>query len=211
MSKVIILNGPPRSGKDTIASEMSEIVYNVSTASFKKRIIELALFMSGIQRIDWVTRYDELSEAYAVLLEGHKWMKDVPWDRLGGKSQREYLIWISEEVMKPVHGDDYFGRTLVRDIDSRGLEFDYIVSDGGFIDELPPLLEDDRLDVYIVKLYREGCSFAGDSRNYIPREFIEDNNIPCLELYNNKTILGAIGNITDFIYEVEEQKQKKEK
>jgi hypothetical protein len=154
MNKVLILNGPPNSGKDTIA-DVIEKVYGFRHRRFKDRLYEIASLRSGCAGIRKYIR-----------LCNDREKKDVPYDGFTGEfkgmSPRESLIFTSEKIIKPSKGSDYFGQCLADNIDSELT----VVSDGGFIEEIEPLVERG-YDVYIAQLTREGCSFDGDSRSYV--------------------------------------------
>jgi hypothetical protein len=50
--------------------------------------------------------------------------------------------------------------------------------------------------VAIVRLHRTGCTFEGDSRNYIEYLGI---NIPQIDIHNNGDISNAVKEVSDFI------------
>lgn len=151
VGRIILLNGPPGSGKDTIGRLLSEAGVG-KLKSFKTQIIDIALQVSNIFRTEWNTRYE------------NRELKEASWDKLGGLSQREYLIKISEEWVKPVHGNDYFGCAAVAQCGQPG---DYIFTDSGFSLEVAPFV-DTGFEVVIFRLHREGFTFEGDSRDYLP-------------------------------------------
>tara|TARA_B100000700_G_C15008619_1_gene839845 strand:+ start:1288 stop:1920 length:633 start_codon:yes stop_codon:yes gene_type:complete len=164
--KIVIENAPPKAGKDTVADKISYDYrycgmnrfgkYNVTTASFKEELIKIALCVSGIPLEEWNLRYTK--------------DKDTPWDKLGGLSQRQYLIKISEEWVKPVHGEKFFGDKVVQHIESNNHAVPslYLIPDGGFEEEVLPLI--DRFgaeSILILQWEKEGCSFENDSRDWI--------------------------------------------
>lgn len=152
--RIILLNGPPNSGKDTLGEILSQRGYG-SLHSFKERLITISLFISGVSITDWVQRYN------------NRELKETPWERLGGLSQREYLIRVSEEWLKPTFGEDYFGRAAAARIKEEGpFRQDIIFTDSGFPAEMEPLRAVSN-DIVLVRLHREGCTFAGDSRGYM--------------------------------------------
>jgi len=151
MKKIVIFNCPPRSGKDTVAEGLVKFGYKIE--SFKGKLIEIALLVSDIEKEDWDARYVE--------------QKDVPWDRLGGLSQREYLIKISEEWVKPVHGKQYFGHALAKKIQKLPDDLNVVIPDGGFEEEVFPLVLAYPTNVLILQWGRKGCTFDNDSRRYI--------------------------------------------
>ena len=165
-NKIVILNCPPRSGKDTIA-DLLHAVEGYNVGSFKNRLIEIALIISNIPKDEWYERYDT--------------KKDEPWDRLGRLSQRNYLIKISEDWVKPIHGKTYFGDRVTEDI-LRNDGDKFVFPDGGFVEEVYPLIETfGESSILILQWGREGCSFEKDSRDWITKfpamtKRIRDNN-----------------------------------
>lgn len=170
----IILNGPPGSGKDTIANHL-EGYNSFEVYSFKKHLIEIALLTSRVDYIDWWKRYNDRD------------LKDTPWDVLGGLSQRQYLIKISEEWIKPVHGESYFGDILAHEIKYE--EADVVISDSGFDAEAVPVIQ--LGDTLVVYLYRDGCSYEGDSRSYLSPSLGSQT----VTVHNNGTVLEAMHKI----------------
>lgn len=157
MTKVVINNCPKRSGKDAVGAYLESNGYPIQTVSFKKKLIEIALCVSMIPEEEWDERYEQL--------------KDEPWDKLGGLSQRQYLIKISEEWVKPVHGKDYFGKALVDNIikqaDPANPKY-FMVTDGGFDEETTTVVENFGINnVIILQWTRHGSNWDGDSRNWV--------------------------------------------
>lgn len=162
--KVVVLNCPPRSGKDTIAIELHNNDH-YQILSFKSKLIAIALLVSGVTIEEWNERYEN--------------RKDEPWDRLGGLSQRQYLIKISEDWIKPVHGKQYFGNVVAQQIIESNNSV--VIPDGGFEEEIQPVAEELGSDLLILQWAREGCNFDNDSRDWITTfpdntVRIEDNN-----------------------------------
>lgn len=149
--RVILLNGPPHVGKDTIGNLLHEAGLG-TLCRFKDELFRLALSISQISKPAWFARYNDRE------------LKEKPWDLLGGLSQREFLIRISEDWIKPTFGERYFGDAAAR---YARINTQSIFTDSGFVSETQSLIDAD-LDVYIFRLYREGYDFGGDSRAYLP-------------------------------------------
>lgn len=159
----VIFNGPPGSGKDEACHFLK------TNYGFKHLQIKDQLFI-------------DTADYYGVSLEwfmhgyNDRTLKEFPRDELGGLSKRQALIHVSENVMKPKHGKDYYGRKTAEKMDQVS---SYCFSDGGFIEEILPVINTIGQDnICIVQLYRIGCSFSSDSRNYINGNLIEDIGFP---------------------------------
>lgn len=154
MKKVIILNAPPGAGKDTIGALLEQTArQHVVKMSFKEPMFNIALAMLGKNLYrKFLAAYDDREQ------------KEKPQLFLNGKTPREFMIWISESVIKPQFGNKYFGVLFAR----KAVEMPYsiICTDGGFPDEIKPLIGAG-LYVHICRLHRDGYTFEGDSRDYI--------------------------------------------
>ena len=168
MSKqIIILNGPPRIGKDTLRNKMTdwyrERSITVNRASFKESLIKLTCDFYNVD-IEWfVALYECVNGA------GEYW-KDSPNKVFGGKSPRQALIHVSENVIKPTFGKGTFGTLLGQSLKD-GIT---IIADGGFTEEVYGLWEAidykscrNMDEIIIVKLVEQGFTFDNDSRSYI--------------------------------------------
>lgn len=153
--EIIILNGPPGCGKDTIAAHLTGHRYPAVKASFKQPMFDIDFSMLGVYL------YDEFIDLY-----NDREQKEKPQVILGGKSPRQFMILISEDVMKPVFWDHYFGRRMVEEIHEMYRDLAVVISDGGFTEEINPLVKAGH-EVHICRLHRDGFTFAGDSRDYI--------------------------------------------
>lgn len=153
---LIVLNGPPGAGKDTLALALNKAV-GMRTLSFKKPMWEIAEALLGS------LKFEEFCDLYH-----DRATKEQPQAWLAGLSPRQFFIHISENVAKPLFGDEYFGLRLKEDYDDIILSGDSmaVVSDGGFSTELFPFIKAHE-EVVVFRLYREGYSFGGDSRNYL--------------------------------------------
>lgn len=153
MAKVIILNGPAGCGKDTLARALVEMGFAKGVASFKNPMFNIAMAALG-------------QDAYREFLDGYddRARKEKPEGFLNGLSRRQFMIAISERFIKPVFGDDYFGKYLAGNLPDGDEVF--VVSDGGFASEVAPIVAAGH-DVRLVRLHRDGHTFEGDSRGYL--------------------------------------------
>ncbi len=169
--RLLLVNGPPRSGKDTVGSVLAEFfpgrVYITKMAkALKERTHALyGLFESGTGQ--------PLSHDF------FETVKDQPHAWFLGKTPREAYIAVSERLMKPLHGDAVWGDLLVEDIRLNEEDADLvIVTDSGFAREAVPAIRAMGMaNTTLVRLYRGDTSFSGDSRGYITLEGVQAYNI----------------------------------
>lgn len=167
MAKIIVMNAPKMSGKDCAADYVAE-KYFAQHLRFKDGLYKVAAMVAGI------------SVELMVFLATERSTKEVPSHhfRVNGEfvSPRQWLIHVSENVVKPLLGKDFFGKQLAQSITS-----DLVVaSDSGFESEIIPLLEAGH-DVYVFRIEHDGYTFEGDSRSYLPasplyKTFLVENN-----------------------------------
>lgn len=180
MKTVIIFNAPPNSGKDACCEYLGER-YGAHHTYFKKSLYDVAAKTSGL-RLEYIKsvctdrKYKEFPNAFMVVNREQV-------------TPRQYLIHVSENVVKPLLGKSYFGNKIAEEIVNTPNNL-IVVSDGGFEEELLPLLNLPDTKVIVVRLYRDGCNFNNDSRKYFTDEFLDANNITSWELYNTSDLEG---------------------
>lgn len=186
MSKIIILNGPAGVGKDTIGNALY-YDYQCIQTSFKRPMFEIAESILGARAFSkFITAYDDRDQ------------KELPHDFLGGKTCREFMIWISETVVKPLFGNKQFGKLMSEHIQICDEGFVFVCTDGGFPDEVIQLLEDGH-DVTLVRLFMDGKTFAGDSRDYIR---LKELYYPYYKKYSEHDVHLVNGDIDDGVLKV---------
>lgn len=177
-NRAIVFNGPPNSGKDFAADYITTLAGEKGFHKrFKDKLYELTKLIYSVHS-------DEIF--YRLMTD--RSLKDRPSQYFDGKTPRQALIYVSEEVIKPSFGDDYFGVSLTLDIENieqtmrcDGLTF--CVSDSGFVEELRPLAYS--LPVTFIRLHREGCDFSNDSRTYIDPYKHNINVVEVIDLVND--------------------------
>ena len=179
MAKIIILNGPAGIGKDTIGNALEED-YNCIPASFKRPMFDIAAAILDARSFsEFIIAYDDRDK------------KEAPHSFLGGRTCREFMIWISEVVVKPLFGKRHFGKLMSEHITMNDDGFTFVCTDGGFPDEIIPLVEDGH-DVTLVRLFMDGKTFAGDSRDYIR---IKGSHFPDCDSYQEHDVHLVNGDI----------------
>lgn len=151
----VILNGPPGVGKDTIAGLI--VKHGFAQMAFKDYIYPPIKEYCGLNDV-------ELAEFRRRAADRE--LKDKVW-ALTDETPRRMIIHVSENIIKPQHGDSYFGVCAMEDAALKGNRM-VVFSDGGFESEWPPLLEYFDL-VVVFRLYRDGFTFEGDSRDYLTK------------------------------------------
>jgi hypothetical protein len=152
MTKVILLNGPPRSGKDMFATVVTRHWPAISHRKFSEPLKRglVAMFQLSIE---------QHMEAEAD--------KDTPKTFLHGLTWRGAQIWLSEEVMKPKFGQDVFGHILLNNLRTQAHGQCIVISDSGFRPEADVLIKHfGRKAIHVVRIERPGHTFDGDSRSY---------------------------------------------
>lgn len=200
---IIVTNGPPASGKDAACEYLKDRGF--VHIEFKEALFE-----------DVINYFDVSKEWF---FNGYtREQKNVREEFLGGMSRREALIFVSEEVVKPSLGDGYYGK-VASDKMLNGV--DYCISDGGFVEELSHIINKfSRDDIVVVRLYRDGSDYNGDSRKYVncdtivseyvlgkktdtvelDRQCFEDIlELDCVVVHNNGTISDLCEALDDII------------
>lgn len=146
--RVVLLNGPPRAGKDTIGEMLVQSIPRSVVLRFAQPIIDYMFKVHGIRMSDVA--------------------KDEPHPNLCGRTPRQVAIHYSERMCKPLFGQDYFGHEAVKLMrkQPRGIET-ATFTDSGFVNEAVPVLKE-ATSMVVVRVHRRGSTFHGDSRSYWP-------------------------------------------
>lgn len=163
-SRIIFVNGPPRSGKDFAGQVLSDRedlgLTNVVKLSAILKERTHALYML----------FDQEGRPLRHNFFEHN--KDTPMRKFHGISPREAYISVSELWMKPTHGSGILGEWLIQKLrTSEGYvsgRWTHIITDSGFIEEAETIVNEyGSENCTLVRIAREGYNFSGDSRSYI--------------------------------------------
>lgn len=196
----LVFNGPPGSGKDEACLFLKRN-HGFHHLQFKDQLFIDTTEYFGVSLNWFLADYD------------NRELKEMPREELNGLSKRNALIHVSENVIKPNYGKDYFGVKTAEKVDAK---LNYCFSDGGFVEEVIPLINRVGPEkICIVQLYRTGCSFSSDSRNYIngiltedlgkqDSDFSSQNSEPQLpirmyRIHNNTSVSDFHKNITKIL------------
>ena len=177
--RIIIINGPAQSGKDTVGA-LVEAFTGAYRTKFAKALKDRAHAMLGLD----------------VAHDHFETQKDTQLAVFGGMTPRQFYIYFSEDVVKPVFGKRYFGEITLEDIT---MQVNYgravVVTDSGFPDEALPVCEAYPGQVELWQTHREGRTFRGDSRTYIELPDIEPEVIT-----NNGTVQDLLIKVEGLLY-----------
>lgn len=182
--KVVLINGPPGSGKDTLGRAIQAGVSNrkVYVTKFARYLKEATHRLYGLHDI----AHDHFEDR-----------KDVPLPVFRGISPRDAYIGMSEKYMKPMHGDDIFGRILVEALEKEDLIQNatlIVVTDSGFVSEAEVMLNRfGPTRIQVVQMIREGCTYANDSRGPID---LKQMGYPEVLRYHND---GTFADVDSFV------------
>ncbi len=184
MPKIILFNGPPRSGKDTAAQiakrTLAERGYMYKFASPLKDAVHSIFGMAGI------------------MLEHFDSKKSEQLPEFFGMTPREAYIWMSEEVVKPKFGKDFFTKVAIQHLKNFN-DNTIIISDCGFQEEVDGLVEYfGAKNVYVIYMEREGTDYTNDSRSKI--KHIDEN---CIKIKNNYSFEVLQRNIKLILKEID--------
>lgn len=218
-TKVVILNSPPNGGKDSVANYLTKKNYEIySHKEFKNKLFVLTkeLFNISDERFDKIYNDRNLKERplpdFTITRKAARVLSGVlPYlaNELENNdptrqdtsvfmlSVREAMIYVSEVVAKPTFGSDYFGKAAAANLTKGDIN---VFSDGGFVDELLPLIEEvGKENVMIIRIHREGCSFEGDSRDFLPDGLVTET----YDINNDDTLEELCLYVEDLIREWE--------
>ena len=175
-TKIILFNGPPRSGKDTAA----EIAFDNFKFQDDINVIKLK-FADALKRC---THEEHGLERYAS--DYFEETKEIPASEFFGLTPREAYIKMSEDCVKKGFGHRFWGNVLLNKIKMNIKEsfFNiFLISDCGFIQEIVPMTHDYRSEMLIIRIHRPGYTYENDSRSDI-----ELPGVKLVKVGNLKTI-----------------------
>lgn len=217
---VVIFNAAPNTGKDVATDMLVSYFQSGVKLGFKDALYKDTADHFGIDVNDLIEYHSDrsLKEKPSLMFPkyGRESLKQYFFSllyvigaminnsylmSLGYYSSRNALTHVSEDLVKPEYGKDYYGKKLVETIEDSSERF-HFVSDGGFDFEVVPLLEKG-YNVYIVHLERNGATFDRDSRSLLNKDdFKEYNNIKLTAIDNNGSLDDLYKSITDFSFDL---------
>lgn len=115
-------------------------------------------------------------------------------------SIRQAMIYVSEILIKPRFGEDYFGLARANEVESN----EVVIDDScGFLEELPPLIDKiGNENILLVRIHQYGKDFSGDSRKYIPEGVLTN----VVDIWNNGSEQEYLDKVLDVVKEFLEEK-----
>jgi hypothetical protein len=164
MTQLVLLNGPPRCGKDTLVQQLVPYL----KFSHLKFAAPIKRMVAGLLNVD---------------LKHIEEFKEIPVKTLRDETIRYTLIRLSEEFMKPRYGDDIFGNLLWNEAKNAANRL-VVVSDCGFASEVATVIQKaGKHNCLLVRIHRGGTDFSNDSRSYLPDGLCES-----VDIHNDKTL-----------------------
>lgn len=161
--RVILFNGPPRSGKDACVNTLMKTYPYAMTLKLSAPLKRMVPALFGLNNIQERLIEDRKDEQLAIL-DNHTF--------------RELQIWLSEECIKPKFGSNIFGKIAAKRIQDSTTNLIF-VSDSGFEHEVLPIVNEvGKQNVLLIRLHRNGTSYANDSRSYITIPDVSSIDLP---------------------------------
>lgn len=230
VSKIILFNSPKNVGKSKAIEHLKSKGVPLISADCKDSLHDLTMRLFGVSPDRYWEVYNtrELKEipleefcvymttsevAELEIFIGYLPDNRATWGVKPSKwevtlSIREAMIYVSEVLVKPRWGEDYFGKQRVRKIiETEKLFYGKtptgrypIFSDdsAAFVDELPPLINHmGQENILLIRVHRDGFTFDGDSRSYIPDGVINQT----IDITNNGTEEEFLFNVEKLVTE----------
>ena len=178
---VVGFNGPPRCGKDTLASLLAKEIESrhqtipVMETSLSTPLREVAYKLIGLdyQEESSMLPYEEFKPTFFPQLQS---------------TGREILIDVSERFLKPCYGQDIMAKLWLSSLPEWVYDSHCVVMirDSGFQCEINPIIERvGPMNFLVVKVLRDGFdSFEGDSREWVQHPALEMNTV----IHNSGTL-----------------------
>ena len=217
---VVIFNSPAGSGKDTAADMLYGYFNTGNRINFKDDLYQDTAEYFNIAVNDLVEYHSDrsLKDIHSEMFPKYKkhslkqyffallFVIGAVFNirylmSLGYYSSREALIHVSEDIMKPKYGQDYYGRKFLEKVESSTERYSF-AADGGFKNEVLPLL-DAGYQVVVAQLERSGATFEGDSRAFLNEDDFEAySNVKFTTISNNGSLDDLYDNIREFAFDL---------
>lgn len=163
---IILLNGPPGSGKDTAALHIRE-QFNRSSLPYPDCFLDRFSMPNKRAFAATVGAYCSPDG----IVQDWEEIKNDPHILLNGRSYRNWQQDFSERFMKPLYGEDIFARLLINRIhdvvDEDCPNAFFVIPDSGFQVEVDALARmRDIWDMHLIRITERG-TYEGDTREFV--------------------------------------------
>ena len=159
---IVCFNGPPYSGKDTMARMLADHMDSQQVA-VPTMVVSLSMPLRRIA-------FQMIGETYNPAR--YKAFKETKFEQFG-VTGRQLMIDVSEKLLKPCYGSAIMVKMLLREL--QGFTGVALIADSGFQCEIDPLINAvGAANLYVARVQRDGCSFADDSREWVYHDFDGD-------------------------------------
>ena len=192
--QVVLLNGPPKSGKDTIADALVQAVGPLWSVNYKLSSVLKATARAMFSLSD--TQYNAVERPENKDKKGYAGLSNKSW--------REVLISLSEDYIKPTYGEDFFGIAAAKAINTFSISgYSHVfISDSGFREEAETLVTMcPTCNFTLARLYRVGTNFSKDSRSLWPNNSLMNE----ISIMNEGTVDQAVRDILSHLQKLETQ------
>lgn len=180
---VIGLNGPPRSGKDTVGEMIADVTdLHGSTIPVFRMNLAAPMRAAMMALIGLDPSNQQVYEA----------SKDVQLDYFDNMTLRGLMIDFSESYMKPKFGSNIWSRLVAAAFHSRSPGI-LVLQDVGFQLEADFWQDWATSGMFVtVQIHRPGCDFSNDSREWVTSsqeyKLVNDSDLDNLKVETHKLI-----------------------
>lgn len=172
--KFVLLNGPKRSGKDTVGKLIGQAL---NRDHYRSQIFDDPILDNPPVAVFSIA--DDLKELTHEIFglpygaDHYEKVKDEVSDDFitahGPISPRAAYIYVSENIMKPLFGEDVFSERYIRKCEMQYPKSRMVVNTSlGFQAELVALARMvSPQNIMVIRVHREGYDFTGDSRSWV--------------------------------------------
>lgn len=215
MSKLLLVHGPPRSGKDTLIGRLAHVL-----RGHQAQAREAERYRAGGKRTNLSMVHipvgrplKEATHAFYQALAGRRLDLTPPWDHFEGekevehpfflgKSPRQAYIDVHERYIKPQHGDTTLAQATVRMLQAMGRGAGILVASGLTSERDIAVFAEEMQNPTVVLIEREGCEWE-ESRHPLSEgvrealgdqllEFSNDEGIANMDAWVNGYLIPAL-------------------
>lgn len=180
MTTAVLISGPPRSGKSTLASLLMEIYAEETVAAVQGS-------MGNIIKVATHAALQAISGRREVLAPDHfEETKDEKSPAFHGLKPRQAYVTMHEGFLKALWGPDFVAKVLAQQLAS-GPHRVVVVPDLGMEEQMAPFAQRFR-KVIVISIRREGASWTDNRRSVAGSRLFSTTGMLHYEVENNGSI-----------------------